>query len=128
MTYLPTPILLLITLATLGATVTAQIAPQNPSLAPFLVKPEQSRGALLYTTHCITCHTTQMHWRLVKLAIDWNSLQFQVRRWQSNTGLQWSDADITAVAHYLNYTIYQYPEISNRAGLLPLSQLPQKSD
>lgn len=23
----------------------------------------QSRGELLYTTHCIACHTTEMHWR-----------------------------------------------------------------
>ena len=23
----------------------------------------QSRGELLYSTHCIACHTSQMHWR-----------------------------------------------------------------
>ena len=22
-----------------------------------------SRGELLYTTHCIACHSTQVHWR-----------------------------------------------------------------
>jgi mono/diheme cytochrome c family protein len=126
MTYLPTPILLLITLATLGATVNAQMVPQDPIQAPFIAKPEESRGALLYTSHCITCHTTQIHWRLDKLATDWDSLKFQVSRWQSNTGLLWSDADITAVAQYLNKTIYQYPEISNHAGRLPPFNPPQK--
>ena len=25
--------------------------------------PSETRGALLYNTHCISCHTSQMHWR-----------------------------------------------------------------
>ncbi len=43
-----------------------------------------SRGELLYTTHCIACHDTQVHWRDGKLAHDWNSLKVQVRRWQAD--------------------------------------------
>ena len=27
-----------------------------------------TRGQLLYGTHCIQCHTTQMHWREQRLA------------------------------------------------------------
>jgi len=42
----------------------------------------QSRGELLYLTHCGECHTTQMQWRDKKAATDWASLKFQVRRWQ----------------------------------------------
>jgi mono/diheme cytochrome c family protein len=68
-----------------------------------------SRGAMLYDTHCIACHTTQMHWREQRLATDWNSLRRQVNRWQGNAGLNWSDDDIDEVAKYLNETIYHLP-------------------
>lgn len=81
-----------------------------PSTAP-------SRGQLLYTTHCISCHTTDMHWRNKRQAYDWESLKTQVRRWQGNTGLQWADADITEVARYLNDTIYQFPQSADGAGV-----------
>ena len=37
-----------------------------------------SRGQLLYGTHCVECHTTQMHWRAQRLARDWDSLKGQV--------------------------------------------------
>ena len=68
-----------------------------------------SRGAMLYDTHCITCHTTQVHWREQRLVTDWTSLRRQVRRWQGNAGLAWSDKDIDEVATYLNDTIYHLP-------------------
>ena len=42
------------------------------------VAPAETRGQLLYATHCISCHTTQMHWRNDKQAYDWNSLKVQV--------------------------------------------------
>jgi mono/diheme cytochrome c family protein len=66
-------------------------------------------GALLYQTHCIGCHSRQIHWRNAKLATDWASLSAQVRRWQANTGLQWTDEEIDEVANYLNRTIYKFP-------------------
>ena len=77
-----------------------------------------TRGELLYTTHCIACHTTQMHWRDQRQAKDWGSLKAQVRRWQATTGLQWSDADIAEVAHHLNRTIYHYAEPADRVSRL----------
>ncbi len=80
--------------------------------------PVQTRGELLYTTHCITCHTSQMHWRNNRQAYDWDSLKAQVRIWQGNTGLQWGEADIAEVAGYLNETIYRYPRTANRVGLI----------
>lgn len=85
------------------------------TLALAQVKPDQSRGDLLYSTHCVTCHTTQVHWRDDKKAYDWDSLKFQVRRWQGNAGLVWSDADITEVSRYLNETIYRYPPLGDAA-------------
>ena len=73
----------------------------------------QSRGELLYSTHCISCHTAEMHWRDKKVAVDWTSLRFQVGRWQDNAGLGWSKADIQEVTRYLNESIYHYTETSD---------------
>jgi len=79
--------------------------------------PLPTRGALLYSTHCIECHTTQMHWRTHKQARDWATLKAQVRRWQATANLGWTDADITDVARHLNDTIYAFPQPEERAGL-----------
>ncbi|MBO9512512.1 MAG: cytochrome C [Variovorax sp.] len=68
----------------------------------------QSRGELLYTTHCVACHTTGVHWRDHRLATDWNSLQAQVARWQGIGFLAWSDDDIAAVTRYLNESYYGF--------------------
>ena len=80
--------------------------------------PPASRGQLLYATHCISCHTSQVHWRNDKQAYDWDSLKLQVRRWQGNAGLQWGEADIAEVSRYLNDSIYHYPQTTDRVGLL----------
>lgn len=78
--------------------------------------PVATRGQLLYTTHCVTCHTTQMHWRNGKLAHDWDSLKLQVSRWQGTAGLQWDDADIVEVTRYLNDAIYRYSQSDGRVS------------
>jgi mono/diheme cytochrome c family protein len=83
------------------------------------------RGAMLYQTHCIECHTAQMHWRERRLARDWPTLRMQVRRWQAVARLDWSDADIDAVTRHLNDTVYRFPRWQAKAvtedytGLLP---------
>lgn len=87
--------LLLALAAALSSPVLAQVAPE--------------RGALLYGNHCVECHGVQMHWREKRLARDWTSLKHQVRRWQGEARLQWSEADIDAVARHLNDTIYRFP-------------------
>lgn len=69
-----------------------------------------SRGEMLYSTHCVACHTTQVHWREQRLATDWGSLVKQVRRWETNSGLNWNNEDINDVARYLNALYYQFPE------------------
>ena len=81
--------------------------------------PPPTRGQLLYSTHCIECHSTQMHWRAQRQALDWESLKAQVRRWQATADLRWTEADITEVARHLNETIYQVPEPQERAGAAP---------
>lgn len=64
---------------------------------------------MLYSTHCIACHTAQAHWREERLATDWRSLKKQVTRWERNAGLNWNDEDISAVTHYLNSLYYHFP-------------------
>ena len=71
--------------------------------------PESSRGDLLYTTHCVACHTTEVHWREKKLVSDWASLNAQVERWQKNAKLGWSGEDVDAVARHLNGAYYHLP-------------------
>ena len=71
---------------------------------------------MLYTTHCISCHTSQMHWRNDRQAYDWDSLKVQVRRWQGNANLQWGDADIAEVTRHLNDTVYHYPQTADRVS------------
>ena len=72
--------------------------------------PGMSQGELLYTTHCVGCHTKDIHWREKKLAKDWNTLVEQVRRWQASGHLKWGEEEIAAVARYLNGTFYKYAE------------------
>jgi len=78
--------------------------------------PTPSRGQLLYSTHCIACHNTQIHWSDRRLATDWETLKAQVRQWQARAQLNWSDADIVEVARHLNETIYRFPQTSDRKG------------
>ena len=78
----------------------------------------QSRGELLYTTHCVACHTTQVHWRDRRLATDWDSLQAQVVRWQATGSLNWSDEDILAVTRHLNERFYGFKSPSGSPVVL----------
>lgn len=68
-----------------------------------------SRGQLLYSNHCVECHTVQMHWRTRRLARDWDTLKAQVTRWQGQARLDWNEEDIEAVTRHLNDTIYRFP-------------------
>jgi mono/diheme cytochrome c family protein len=79
----------------------------------------QSRGELLYTTHCIACHSTQMHWRDQRRATDMESLKEQVRLWQGRALLSWTEDDIVEVTRYLNQSIYRFGQATVRASLDP---------
>ena len=73
----------------------------------------ESRGELLYSTHCVACHSAQVHWRDRKLATDLRSLEAQVRNWQAASGLRWSDEDVTEVTRYLDDRFYHFaPAVS----------------
>jgi mono/diheme cytochrome c family protein len=100
--------------ACITALAAVQFAFSMPVFAQSLPAPKLSTGALLYETHCIGCHSKQIHWRERKLATDWVSLVAQVRRWQANIGLQWTNDEIDEVTRYLNRTIYMFPEDSTK--------------
>ena len=70
----------------------------------------QNRGQLLYETHCIACHSAQVHWRDQLLARDWGSLRREVQRWQSIAALNWSEEDVNDVSRHLNQRYYRFSE------------------
>jgi mono/diheme cytochrome c family protein len=105
--------------AALTAAVTGAAMAQTTS-AP---QPPASRGRLLYETHCIACHTTQMHWRDNKLARDWAGLKAWVGRWQADLGLGWNEQDVVDVARHLNELYYRHPQTSDIVGSLTRSTL-----
>lgn len=93
-------------------------------LAALAAPPAPTRGELLYTTHCITCHNSQMHWRDKRLATDWASLQAQVRHWQGVAKLGWTEDDILEVTRHLNDRIYRYaPNGDKVTSMLPQSPI-----
>lgn len=102
--------MLLIVLTLAGTVAPAQSPPAGGAVVP------ASRGQALYNTHCIACHTTQVHWRDARLATDWDSLKREVRRWQATNALAWSEADVVQVARHLNDTIYRYAQTSDLLG------------
>ena len=87
--------------------------------------PPASRGELLYTTHCIACHSTQMHWRDQRRATDLDSLREQVRLWQGRAQLSWTEDDIAEVTRYLNERIYRFERASARASSGGVVQAPE---
>ncbi|OGS97209.1 MAG: hypothetical protein A3K04_00480 [Gallionellales bacterium RBG_16_56_9] len=80
-------------------------------------KHSETRGELLYSTHCSACHSDQIHWREKKLATDWSSLIVEVRRWQANIGLVWNEAEIEDTARYLNILYYHFPIIDTKGSM-----------
>jgi mono/diheme cytochrome c family protein len=97
----------LVSLLVIGSSAFSQQTPATDALP----------GEQLYSTHCIYCHTSQVHWRDKKIAKDWASLVTQVRRWQSNAGLGWTEDEILEVAQYLNHRYYHFTEKERRASL-----------
>ncbi len=77
--------------------------------SPWTFAAPQDRGELLYNTHCVGCHNSQMHWRDKRQVVDWPSLRAQVRLWQATGLLAWDESDIDQVTRYLNDTYYRYP-------------------
>jgi mono/diheme cytochrome c family protein len=97
------------------AAATAAIVTAAPAVMAQTVSPQT--GEALYNMHCSACHSTQIHWRDNKLASNWAGLRTQVRRWQGNQNLNWSESDIDAVSRYLNTLYYRYPADEGVVGM-----------
>ena len=64
-------------------------------------------GQLLYESNCLSCHLAKADWREKRLVNDWASMKTEIRRWQVNLGLRWSDEQVDQVAWYLNRRYYK---------------------
>lgn len=97
---------------------TLLLAATAAAALPVLAQPSApaGRGALLYDTHCVECHTSQVHWRARRLARDWGSLREEVLRWQATARLDWSPADVDEVTRYLNDTVYRFEPPARVSG------------
>jgi len=65
------------------------------------------RGKLLHDNHCRMCHDPIAYKRSTAAAADYAEVRAQVVRWQSNTGLRWSEEDVDNVTAYLAQTYYK---------------------
>jgi hypothetical protein len=81
----------------------------NVTVANALTKEGLAHGQLLYSTHCIACHSTQLHWREKKSVKNWLSLKAEVTKWQRESMLGWNEEDVADVANYLNIQYYHFP-------------------
>ena len=70
---------------------------------------EPPRGQLLHDTYCVFCHDSRVYTREDRVARDYREIYAQVRRWQQNVGLKWSDADIEKVSNYIASKYYKLP-------------------
>jgi mono/diheme cytochrome c family protein len=109
MTGRPLPLIRRLAATSLLAVASLAMAQPAPPAAP-------TRGQLLYATHCIECHNSQMHWRARQQARNWATLRLEVWRWQDAASLGWSDADIDEVTRHLNDTIYHFVQPRPTAG------------
>lgn len=88
-----------------------------PAFAQLPAPPRILDGEALYSLHCLECHTSQVHWRDKRLATNWDTLRAQVRRWEGNLRLNWSEREVDDVARYLNTYFYRYPAPEGTIGM-----------
>jgi mono/diheme cytochrome c family protein len=67
------------------------------------------RGRMLHENHCRMCHESIAYKRGKKIANSYPEVRAQVVRWQTNTGLRWSDEDIDNVTAFVASTYYKLP-------------------
>lgn len=77
--------------------------------APAAGAQDLERGRLLHENHCRMCHDSIAYKRGTRIAKDVAQVKAQVTRWQTNTGLRWSQADIDSVTAYVVQQYYKYP-------------------
>jgi len=90
------------------AVVLESAAPQAQQ--PINKLPVQSRGEMLYSNHCLSCHESIVHIREKHSARNLDALRQAVTRWAKELGLTWSSQEIEDVILYLNLNYYHLAE------------------
>jgi len=67
------------------------------------------RGRLLHENHCRMCHDSVAYKRSEHIAKNVADVKAQVTRWQTNTGLRWTEDDIDSVTAYVAKQYYKFP-------------------
>lgn len=73
-----------------------------------LASADVARGRALYENHCQLCHSSKVHKRERRIALNAEELQGIVADWQREQKLAWSREDIQDVVDYLRLTQYRY--------------------
>lgn len=76
--------------------------------SPFAFGADIERGRALYENHCQVCHSSKVHKRERRIALDATELNGIVTRWQQEERLAWTREEIDDVVYYLRRTQYQY--------------------
>ncbi len=66
-----------------------------------------SRGALLYETHCASCHREGLHDRRNSLVKSYADLHFQVERWTKQTGRTFARGELEDLIEFLDASHYR---------------------
>ncbi|MCD6674084.1 MAG: hypothetical protein LT106_14680 [Burkholderiaceae bacterium] len=70
---------------------------------------DESLGAALYESRCTGCHERSVHTRSPRAAGSFDQIRAYVWRWDRYLGGAWQQAEIDAVAQYLNERYYHFP-------------------
>ena len=66
-----------------------------------------SQGALLYETHCLTCHREGLHDRKTSMVKSYADLRVQVETWTRQTGRRFTAAEIEELIDFLDRSHYR---------------------
>ena len=62
----------------------------------------------MHDTYCIMCHDATVYTRENRIGRDYEGLRAEVKRWQSNMSLNWSEDEVDAVATWLSQRYYGF--------------------
>jgi mono/diheme cytochrome c family protein len=87
----------------------ARLALIAAAAVPAAAAADLERGRMLHENHCRMCHDSIAYKRGDRIAGTYAQIKAQVTRWQTNTGLRWSEADIDSVTAFVAKTYYKLP-------------------
>jgi mono/diheme cytochrome c family protein len=76
-------------------------------LGGFAGAQDVGRGALLYETHCVSCHREGLHDRKNSKVASYADLRFQVERWTKESGRRFTPAEREDLIEFLDATHYR---------------------